>query len=166
MYQEMTIFGFTLDSVSRRPVVLLKSLDGSTTVPLWITVTEGVSIAADLISRDLAGQEGRTDFLTLFMKRLGMRISRVTVDHLESSSIAAAVWVEDATTQIRIDVSLSEALNVVLTYKASLMISDELAEWATRYALHDEAVVSESNERRYADFLENLDPSQMGKYPM
>jgi len=166
MYSEMTIYGFTIDSVSHRPVVLLKDMDGANTVPLWISLKDGVSIAADLLCRDLANKEGRPDFLDSLLKKLGLSLSRVIVDMDESGKIFGNVCMSGPGQDEFVDVGLSEALNVVLSRKIPLMVSSRLVEWATRYALNDELVLSESNERRYADFLENLDPSQMNKLPI
>jgi bifunctional DNase/RNase len=166
MYSEMTVYGFTIDNVSHRPVVLLKDLEGVNTVPLWISLKDGVSIAADLLCRDLASREGRTDFLDSLLKKLGLSLSRVVVDMDEGGNIVANVCTSGTAGEEFVDVGLAEALNVVLSRKLPLMVSETLMEWATRYALNDEVVMSESNERRYADFLENLDPAQMNKLPI
>lgn len=165
MFVEMTIYGFTIDSVSHRPVVLLKDTDKSNTVPLWISLKDGVSIAADLLCRDLANRDGKPDFLDSLLKKLGLSLSHVIVDMDEGGAIFANVCMTGGAEE-SIDVGLAEALNVVLNRKLPLMVSSNLMEWATRYALNDEVVLSESNERRYADFLENLDPSQMNKLPI
>jgi hypothetical protein len=63
-------------------------------------------------------------------------------------------------------VAVTEALNIALTRKVPLMVSADVADWAVRYAENDKDVLGESNERRYADFLENLDASQLNKLPM
>lgn len=166
MFVEMTVYGFTIDSVSHRPVVLLKDAEGSNTVPLWISLKDGVSIAADLLCRDLAHRDGKPDFLDSLLKKLGLSLSHVVLDMDEGGAISANVCMEGASAEETVNVGLAEALNVVLNRKLPLMVSANLAEWATRYAHNDEVILSESNERRYADFLENLDPSQMNKLPI
>lgn len=166
MYHEVTIYGFTLDGVSRRPVVILKGTDGTTTVPLWISMEDGVSIAADLISRDIVSHGGRQDFQSALLKSLGMRIEQVTIDRDDGGSIAASVTLVGGERAISVAVGVTEALNIALTRKAPLMISADVADWAVRYAEHDKDVLDESNERRYADFLENLDVSKLNKLPM
>ncbi|MBT0663174.1 bifunctional nuclease family protein [Geobacter pelophilus] len=166
MYVEMTVYGFTIDSVSQRPVVLLKDTEGANTVPLWISLKDGVSIAADLLCRDLANKEGRSDFLDSLLKKLELSLSRVIVDMDDGGDIVAHVCLSASGNEEVVAVGLAEALNVVLSRKLPLMVSSRLIDWATRYALNDEVVLSENNERRYADFLENLDPSQMNKLPI
>lgn len=166
MYSEMTVYGFTVDSISQRPVVLLKDMDGANTVPLWISLKDGVSIAADLLCRDLASREGRTDFLDTLLKKLRLSLVSVTLDMDAGSSIIANVCMKGSKREQSLDVGLAEALNLVLSRKLPLLVSSALTEWAARYALNDELVLSESNEKRYADFLENMDPAQMNKFPV
>lgn len=165
-YVEMTVYGFTIDSVSQRPVVLLKDLEGGNTVPLWISLKDGVSIAADLLCRDLANREGRTDFVDTLLRKLGLSLSRITVGKGKKGAIVARLCMAGASGEQCIDLGLAEALNVALSRKIPLMVSSSLIDWATRYALNDEQVLSESNEQRYADFLENLETSRMNKLPM
>jgi bifunctional DNase/RNase len=166
MYHEVTIQGFTMDGVSRRPVVILKGTDGTTTVPLWISMAEGVSIAADLISRDLLNQGKKQDFHGALLNSLGMRIERVTIDRDDGGNILASVCLAGEDREMSVAVAVTEALNIALTRKVPLMVSADVADWAVRYAENDKDVLGESNERRYADFLENLDASQLNKLPM
>lgn len=166
MHSEMTVYGFTVDNVSRRPVVLLKDLDGNNTVPLWISLKDGVSIAADLLCRDLASREGRSDFLDALLKKLGMALHSVILEINDEGKISAEVCMSLSGGDQFMELGLAEALNLVLTRKLPLMVSSGLIDWATRYALNDEIVLAESNEKRYADFLENLDPSQMNRLPV
>lgn len=166
MYHEVTIHGFTMDNVSRRPVVILKGTDGSTTVPLWISMEDGVSIAADLISRDLMGHGRNQDFYSSLLSSLGMRIDRVVIDRDEGGTLYASVLLAGEESDMSVTVGVTEALNISLSRKVPLMVSAGVADWAVRYAENDKDVLGESNERRYADFLENLDASQLNKLPM
>ncbi|GAM08430.1 hypothetical protein OR1_00702 [Geobacter sp. OR-1] len=166
MYVEMTVYGFTIDTVSRRPVVLLKDTDGANTVPLWISLKDGVSIAADMLCRDLTNKAGRPDFLDSLMTKLGYSLSRVILEMDEGGAVTAKVVVAGESREELVRVGLAEALNVALCRKLLLTVSSDLIDWAARYALNDEVVLSESNERRFADFLENLDPAQMNKLPI
>ena len=165
MYVEKKVYGFTMDSVSRRPVVLLKGTDGEATVPLWISVGDGVSIAADLICRNVARQ-GKDDLLNSLLRNLGMNFSRITLDRESRGEVNAAVWLAGQDREQKVDIGLPEALNLALTQTAPLLVSTEIVEWATRYGNLDEETISESNERRFADFLEHLDIAQLNKLPM
>ena len=72
MYHKMKVFGFTLDTIAQRPVVILKDAEDLNTVPIWIGSLEAVSIAAELVSCDLSSQNGRGDLLSLLMEKLAI----------------------------------------------------------------------------------------------
>ena len=166
MFEEMKVYGFTIDSISHRPVILLKDCEGNTTVPLWISLKDGVSLAADLLCRDLASREGNPDLLDSLIRKLGLTLEKVMLDLDGDGDVSATVSMSGPAGEQLVDVGIAEALNAVLGRKLPLMVSDRLLDWASRYASHDESILNESNERRYADFLENLDPEQMNKLPM
>jgi hypothetical protein len=46
------------------------------------------------------------------------------------------------------------------------MLADEVMARASMLAMTDEKIARENDARRFVDFLENLDPSDLGKYPM
>ena len=91
MYQTMKIFGFAVDSLANRPLVLLKGEDGDRTVPLWISMLEAVSMAAELVSREVSSQSGRSDLLTTLMAQLGMKIAAINLDSVRSDMVMATV---------------------------------------------------------------------------
>src|SRR5512138_481804 len=117
----MTVYGFTIDTVSQRPVVLLKDAEGVNTVPLWISMKDGVSIAADLLCRDLTNREGKVDFVDSLLKKLGLVLSGIIVEKGEGGAILANICMTDVSREVRIDVGIVEALNVALSRKIPLM---------------------------------------------
>jgi bifunctional DNase/RNase len=64
MYIEMKVSGFTLDSIAQMPLVLLKDANEAHALPIWINTMDAVSIAAELISRDMSAESGCSDLLT------------------------------------------------------------------------------------------------------
>ena len=165
MYQTMKIFGFAVDSLANRPLVLLKGEDGDRTVPLWISMLEAVSMAAELVSREVSSQSGRSDLLTTLMAQLGMKIAAINLDSVRSDMVMATVLFSNGSDEIRTEVRACEALIASLKYRMPLRVSEEVIAWASR-AAGDETAVSENDARRFVDLLEQLDPATLGKYPM
>ena len=62
MYYKMKIYGFALDAIAQMPVIILKDDAGLNSVPIWIGQQESVSVAVELINRDLSVQSGRGDY--------------------------------------------------------------------------------------------------------
>lgn len=166
MFTEMTVFGFTLDALTHKPVMLLKDAKEEATVPIWISSTEAVSIAAEMISRDLTAQSGREDLMSILLKRTGMSVERIAIDGFSGGVFTATVSFTDNGNGVHIKVRASEAIIASLKYKLPVMVSDEVVAQASVDALSSEAVAKEHDARRYVDFLENLKREDLGKYPM
>ncbi len=166
MYHKMKVFGFTLDTLAHRPVVILKDAGDTNTVPIWISSQEAVSIVAELISRDISAQNGRGDLLSLLMEKMAMEVDRVSIDGINDAVFAASVIFQGEGGEVRLDVKAYEALIIALKYKLPVMVADEVMAKASMLALADEEIASENDARRFVDFLESLDPADLGKYPM
>ena len=166
MYQTMKIFGFAVDSLANRPLVLLKGEDGDRTVPLWISMLEAVSMAAELVSREVSSQSGRSDLLTTLMAQLGMKIVAINLDSIRAGMVTATVLFSNGSDEIRTEVRACEALIASLKYRMPLRVSEEVIAWASTRAAGDESAASENDARRFVDLLEQLDPATLGKYPM
>lgn len=166
MYHEMTVFGLALDALSQRPVVILKDAQEKTTVPIWISNMEVVAIAAELISRDIASQSGRGDLLTVLMNEMGMKVAMIAVEELNDGVFKASIRFVRGEEELVVAVRPSEALITALKYTLPVMVHDDVVMRASLLDLKDETSVRENDARRFADFLEHLDPDEMGKYPM
>jgi bifunctional DNase/RNase len=166
MYHKMKVFGFTLDTIAQRPVVILKDAEDLNTVPIWIGSLEAVSIAAELISCDLSSQNGRGDLLSLLMEKLAMGVTMISIDTLNDGVFTASVTFSCKGGDISVSVRPYEALVISLKYKLPVMVAEEVMARASMLAMTDETIARENDARRFVDFLENLDPADLGKYPM
>jgi bifunctional DNase/RNase len=166
MYHKMKVFGFTLDTLAHRPVVILKDAEDNNTIPIWISSLEAVSIAAELISCDVSSQNGRGDLLSLLLEKMAMGVARISIDGLDDGVFSASVTLRRESGEVRVNVRPSEALVISLKYKLPVMVADEVIARASMLAMTDETIARENDARRFVDFLENLDPADLGKYPM
>jgi hypothetical protein len=58
-----------------------------------------------------------------------------------------------------------EAIIAALKYKMPILVAREVLEQASGLTMSGE-IAEENNARRFTDFLENLNPASLGKYPM
>jgi bifunctional DNase/RNase len=166
MFHEMKVSGFAVDPLSPRPVVLLKGED-SRTVPVWISTGEAVSMAAALVGRDLDAQYGRGGLLSAMIDGLQLTVVAIVIESLDDGMMNASVRIDRAgEEQYKLPVRASEALGASLRFRLPILVSDEVVRMASRRELDDAAAVSERDAGRYADFLEGIDPADLGKYPM
>lgn len=162
MYLEMTVFGFAIDSIANRPMVILKDAKDSNTIPIWLATSEALSIAAELILWDC----GRRDLLTLLMENTETEIGSIAIDGVNEGVFSAMVKFFRDGEELRVDVRPCEAIIAALKYKMPIMVAEEVLERASVLALNNEELARENNARRFVEFLENLDPAALGKYPM
>jgi uncharacterized protein len=165
MYHAMNIYGITLDMIAHRPVVILKNTEDTDTVPIWISAQEAVSIAAELFSSDVSSQHGRSDLLSMLLEKMGMKVAQISIDGLKDGVFSASVRF-DGDGALRLDIRPFEALSLALKYKMPVMVADAVMERASLLAMGDETIARENDARRFVEFLENLDPADLGKYPM
>ena len=165
-YREMTVHGFTLDSIAQIPLVLLKDGDESVTLPIWISSMEAVTVAAELINRDALAQSGTRDLVTLLLDQLRVTIDRITIEGLSETRFDAYVFFSQDGACIRVKVRSCEALVMALKYSMPIMVAEKVLEQATILDAGDEHCFDDHATGRFVDFLESLDPEDMGKYPI
>ena len=166
MYHEMRVFGFTLDTLAQRPVVILKDAGETNSIPIWIGSLEAVSIVAELISSDIATKTGGGGLLSKILEKMGMKVTRISMDTLNDGAFTATVTLDGENGEMRLDVRPFEALVVSLKYDLPVMVADEVMARGSIHAMNDETIAQETAARRFIDFLEKLDPADLGKYPM
>ena len=95
-----------------------------------------------------------------------MRVTNVSIDTLNDGVFTSSVTMSSELEEIRIDVRPYEAIAISLKYELPIMVSDEVIARGSMLAMNDESIARENDARRFTDFLENLEPSDLGKYPM
>lgn len=166
MYLEMKVCGFTLDSFAQMPVVLLKDAEEKNTLPIWISSMDAVSLAAELISRDMSVESGCCELMTKLMDQMCMKVDRITIDSLIDGVFDISIFFSGTGKEIRINVRPNEAVIMALKYDMPMHIAEEVIAQASVLTAMDEDIVIEHDASRYIDFLENLDPKDLGKYPI
>jgi len=167
MYLEMKVFGFALDAIAQMPVIILKDADEKHAVPVWISTSESVSFAAEFVGREVSARSGRKDVFTSLIERLGMTVSRIVIESVQDGVFTASVrLVAEGAEEMRLELHVSEAMLLSLKYRLPVMVESDLLAQVSSMDMSEEGFAKENNARRFVDFLDQLDPSTMGKYPM
>lgn len=166
-YLEMKVFGFALDAIAQMPVIILKDADEKHTVPVWINASESVSFAAEFVGREVSVRNGRKDVFTTLVERLGMKVSGIVIESLRDGIFTASVRLASADgEEMRLELHVSEAMLLSLKFRIPVLVNSELLTQVSSLDMNEEGFAKENNARRFVDFLDQLDPSTMGKYPM
>jgi len=167
MYLEMKVYGFALDAIAQMPVIILKDAEEKHAVPVWINASESVSFAAEFVGREASVRNGRKDVFATLVERLGMTVSSIVIESLRDGVFTASVRLASADgEEMRLELHVSEAMLLSLKYRLPMLVDRELLTQASTLDMGEEGFARENNARRFVDFLDQLDPSTMGKYPM
>ena len=126
MYLEMSVFGFTIDSLANRPVVILKDAIGNNTVPIWLNAGEALSIAAELILWDSTARSGRKDLMTLLMDNMGTQIGSIAIEGGNNGVFTASVRFMQNGEELSVAVRPCEAIIAALKFKMPIMMAEEV----------------------------------------
>lgn len=167
MYLEMTVFGFALDAIAQMPVILLKDAEEKHTVPVWISTSESVTFAAEFVGREVSLRKGRRDLLSSLMERLGMSISSIVIESLRDGVFTSSARLLTAEgEEVRVEIHVGEAMLLSLKHRMPVQVASELLTQVSTLDMTEDGIAQETNARRFVDFLDQLDPTTLGKYPM
>ena len=167
MYVEMKVYGFALDAIAHMPVIILKDADEKHAVPVWISTSESVTFAAEFVGREVSLRNGRKDLFASLIDRLGMSIASIVIESLDDGVFTASVRLAvEGAEEMRLEVHVSEAMLLSLKYRVPVLVNSDLLTKVSTLDMSEESFAQENNARRFVDFLDQLDPSSLGKYPM
>jgi len=164
MYLKMNIHGFALDSIAQRPVVLLKDGDEANTIPIWINSTDTLYIVAELVRHDAVATSDRKDLLSALLSHLDAAVEEIVIEDVRDGLFDASVGVTVDGATVMLPVRISEALVLALKHSLPVMVAEHLLHKISR--CDSAECFTDADARRFVDFLENLDPADLGKYPM
>lgn len=167
MYVEMKVFGFALDAIAQMPVIILKDAEEKHAVPVWINATESVSFAAQFVGREMSVRNSRKDVFTALVEQLDMKVAGIYVESLIDGVFTASVRLLDRDgEEVRLEVHVAEAMLLSLRSHMPVQVNKDVLTQASSLDMNEEGFAKENNARRFVDFLDHMDPSAMGKYPM
>jgi uncharacterized protein len=167
MYLEMKVYGFALDAIAQMPVIILKDQDEKHTVPVWVNASESVTFAAEFLGRELSARNGRKDVLKVLLEKLGMSITGIVIESIKDGVFVSHVKLAAADgEETTLDLHVTEAMLLSLKYRQPVLVNSDLLGQVSSLDMTEEGFTGENNARRFVDFLDQLDPSEMGKYPM
>jgi bifunctional DNase/RNase len=163
-YRQLNLVGFTLDVM--QPLALFKDEGGETTVPLWLDMSDVLTVTADLVSSKLSGRPEKNDLFEALLATLGLMMKEILVDGNASQGYVATVRFSGDGDDVLVRVGLVTALLTAIKYKLPVGISPEALTSSALVDQSESSVTSVTDEQQLLEFLEKLKPEEMGKYPM
>ncbi len=154
--QEMVIYGVSFDMVGKQPIVLLKTIEGSKFLPIWIGHPEAASILMKLQGASTP-RPMTHDLLCDMLGELEVRCTQVAVTELRENTFFASITLSVNGRELEIDSRPSDAIALAVRSGAPIFAAEEvIAESAIEFEQNEEE--SEDVVEQFKEFLDQVSP--------
>ncbi len=158
---EMTIKGLMVDPITNTPIVLLHDADGQRLLPIWVGIFEANAIALQI--ENISPPRPMThDLLRNVIADLKGEIQRVVVNDLKDNTFYAQLHLRVDDADVIIDARPSDAIALALRTRAPIFAEDHVIANAKSVDI----TADKGDSERLQQWLENLDPDELGEYKM
>jgi bifunctional DNase/RNase len=158
--QEMSIYGVSFDIVGKQPIVLLRTLDGTKFLPIWIGHPEAAAILMKLQGTPTP-RPMTHDLVTDMLGELNASVSRVAVTALRENTFYAQITLQVNGSEIEIDSRPSDAIALAVRADAKIFVADEVID-DSAIEFNQEPEASGEVIDEFKKFLENVTPEDFG----
>ena len=125
MEVEMKIRGLTIDPGTQMPIVVLKDVNGTTVLPIWVGIFEANAIALE-IEKVSTPRPMTHDLLKTVLMGLNTGVKKVVVNELKDDTFYAIIWLEKDGELISVDSRPSDALALALRLDCPIYVDDSV----------------------------------------
>jgi bifunctional DNase/RNase len=161
MTVEMKVKGLMWDPVSRMPIVILRTQEGESLLPIFVGLFEANAIAQQL-DGSLSPRPMTHDLLGNLIDALHAKVDRVVITDLRDNTFFAIIHLDRNGEKLAIDARPSDAMALALRVKVPIFVEDTVL--ARSSASGEEGHVDEAE--RLRRWLETVDPEELGRYEM
>ena len=161
MQIEMSIKGLMVDPVTNTPIVILRDKEGQKVLPIWVGIFEANAIALQI--ENIATPRPMThDLLRNVIHDLKAEVQKIVVCDLQENTFYALIYLELNGSTVAIDARPSDAIALALRTRAPIFVQDTVIDNAKTVDFTTEKADAD----RLHQWLESLDPDELGKYKM
>lgn len=161
MLIEMTIKGLTVDPVTNMPIVILHDSEDRRILPIWVGVFEANAIALQ-IENVHTPRPMTHDLLRNVIHDLQASVDRVVVSDVKDNTFFAHIHLNTPAGQVAVDARPSDAIALALRTRSPIWVEESVIENAKTI----DASTAKVDGERLHQWLESLDPDDLGKYKM
>ena len=161
MEVEMKIRGLIMDPVTQMPIVILKDVNGTTALPIWVGIYEANAIALE-IEKVSTPRPMTHDLIKSLLLGLETQVRKVVVNELKDDTFFALIWLERGGELISVDSRPSDALALALRLDCPIFVEVSVLKSSKLASSVSEKVNNEELRR----WLENLNDEDLGRYKM
>jgi uncharacterized protein len=161
MEVEMKIRGLMMDPVTNNPIVVLKDVNGTAILPIWVGIYEANAIALE-IEKVATPRPMTHDLIRNLLFGLEAGVKKVVVSDLREDTFYAVIWLERDGQLISVDSRPSDALAIALRLDCPIFVEDAVLKTSKDAT----AVAEVTNNQELRKWLENLSDEDLGRYKM
>ena len=163
MLHKVSVAGLTMDPASNTPIIILKTDESEQTIPIWIGLLEATSIASAL--QDIKFDRPMThDLFKNLSERLNIVVTRVEVCDLKENTFYARIYFSSEEGGFDMDARPSDAIAIALRFDSPIFVDDRVVQKSKAGEGPPEVFDKSEEGRKWADYLEKLNPEDFGKY--
>jgi bifunctional DNase/RNase len=150
-----------MDPVNNMPIVVLKDVNGTAILPIWVGIYEANAIALE-IEKVATPRPMTHDLIRNLLFGLEAGVKKVVVSDLKDDTFYAVIWVEKNGEMISVDSRPSDALAIALRLDCPIYVEETVL----KSSKSGNAVVETTNNEEIRKWLENLSDEDLGRYKM
>jgi len=157
----MSIKGLMVDPITNMPIVILKDKLGERVLSIWVGIFEANAIALQ-IENIQTPRPMTHDLLRNIIQDLQATVEKVVVCDLKENTFYAMIHLRTVAGPVAIDARPSDAIALALRTRAPILVEEKVIDNAKSVDFTNE----KQDNDRLQQWLESLDPDDMGKYKM
>ncbi len=161
---EFKIKGLMMDPLTNSPIVVLQDTTSETLLPIWVGIFEANAIALQIEKVDTP-RPMTHDLIKGMLNHLDARVTKIVVTELRDNTFYALIFLEVSGKTITVDSRPSDAIALALRTDSPIFVTDDVI---TKSASTSATTLSadRSTPEEIRQWLENLNPDDLGKYKM
>ncbi len=172
MLVNMEVVGVRIEMPSNQPIVLLKEIDGSRFLPIWVGAVEATAIA--FAQQGMAAQRPLThDLLANILEVADLTMTAVHITELKDGIFFAEIQIRDSQSALlKVSARPSDAIAVALRTKSNILADSDLLDQVgidiperligldleETSGGSSEGAGSDSDLERFREFLDQINP--------
>ena len=158
---EMKVEGLTLDPLTNMPIVILKDLEGSKALPIWVGIFEANAIALEIES--IATPRPMThDLIKNLINTFKAEIKHILVNELKDNTFYAVISLAINGDTLNIDSRPSDAIALALRVKAPIYVDETVIEAAKNIEMPEQDKGKPEEKEDLSKWIDNIKPQDFG----
>ena len=162
---EFKIKGLMMDPLNNSPIVVLQDANGDTLLPIWVGIFEANAIALQIDKIDTP-RPMTHDLIKGLLNQLSANVEKIVVTELKDNTFYALIFIDVNGKLVTVDSRPSDAIALALRTDSPIYVTDEVL---SKSASSRTGILSGEQQASSEDikqWLENLNPEDLGKYKM